>query len=132
MDREFLDTGQWNLTLCHGRADGLLICASQRYRDIGSRCESTNILTSGLGASFIRSLAPIAADAKLTDIGNAPMALQQAHFSADKKSIEVAVRPRKGSAVVCSRCHLPASGYDGILHHAPSKRATFRGNVILT
>ena len=37
---------------------------------------------------------------------------QQAHFSADKKSIEVAVRPRKGSAAVCSRCHLPAPGYD--------------------
>ena len=35
-----------------------------------------------------------------------------AHFSADKKSIEVAVRPRKGSAAVCSRCHLPAPGYD--------------------
>jgi hypothetical protein len=34
------------------------------------------------------------------------------HFSADKKSIEVAVRPRKGSAAVCSRCHLPAPGYD--------------------
>ena len=28
---------------------------------------------------------------------------QHAHFSADKKSIEVAVRPRKGSAAVCSR-----------------------------
>jgi transposase len=36
---------------------------------------------------------------------------QHAHFSADKKSIEVAVRPRRGSAV-CSRCHLPAPGYD--------------------
>lgn len=35
-----------------------------------------------------------------------------AHFSTDKKSIEVAVRPRKGSAAVCSRCHLPAPGYD--------------------
>ena len=34
------------------------------------------------------------------------------HFSADKKSIEVAVRFRKGSAAVCSRCHLPAPGYD--------------------
>jgi hypothetical protein len=33
---------------------------------------------------------------------------QQAHFSADKKNIEVAVRPRKGSAAVCSHCHLPA------------------------
>src|SRR6266404_158549 len=37
---------------------------------------------------------------------------QHAHFSADKKSIEVAVRPRKGSAAVCSRCHLTAPGYD--------------------
>ena len=37
---------------------------------------------------------------------------QHAHFNADKKSIEVAVRPRKGSAAVCSRCHLPAPGYD--------------------
>ena len=33
-------------------------------------------------------------------------------LSADKKSIEVAVRPRKGSAAVCSRCHRPARGYD--------------------
>ena len=37
---------------------------------------------------------------------------QQAHFSADKKSIEVAVRPRKGSVAICSRCDLPAPGYD--------------------
>jgi len=36
---------------------------------------------------------------------------QHAHFSADK-SIEVAVWPRNGSAAVCSRCHLPAPGYD--------------------
>ncbi len=37
---------------------------------------------------------------------------QHAQFSADKKSIEVAVRPRNGSAAVWSRCHLPATGYD--------------------
>jgi transposase len=37
---------------------------------------------------------------------------QHAYFSADKKSIEVAARPRKGSAAVCWRCHLPAPGYD--------------------
>src|SRR6202040_447472 len=37
---------------------------------------------------------------------------QHAYFSAGKKSIEVAVRPRKGSTAVCSRCHLPAPGYD--------------------
>jgi transposase len=37
---------------------------------------------------------------------------QHARFSADKESIVVAVRPRKGSAAVCSRYHLPASSYD--------------------
>ena len=37
---------------------------------------------------------------------------QHARFSADKKSIEVAVRPRRGSAAICSRCHEPAPGYD--------------------
>src|SRR5579871_6005660 len=37
---------------------------------------------------------------------------QHARFSADRKSIEVAVRPRKGSAAICSRCHQPARGYD--------------------
>src|SRR5947207_10565238 len=36
----------------------------------------------------------------------------QARFSSDHKSIEIAVRPRKGSAAVCSRCHRPARGYD--------------------
>jgi len=36
----------------------------------------------------------------------------QARFCSDGKSIEIAVRPRKGSRPVCSRCHLPASGYD--------------------
>ena len=44
--------------------------------------------------------------------GNRGFVYQHAHFSADKKSIEVAVRPRKGSAAVCSRCHLPAPRYD--------------------
>ena len=39
---------------------------------------------------------------------------QHAHFGAGKKSIEVAVRPRKGSAAVCSRCHLPAPGCDQV------------------
>ena len=33
-------------------------------------------------------------------------------FSPDKKSIEVSVRPRKGSGAICSRCHQPAPGYD--------------------
>src|ERR1022692_3356220 len=33
-------------------------------------------------------------------------------FASDHKSIEITVRPRKGSAPVCSRCHQPAPGYD--------------------
>jgi hypothetical protein len=37
---------------------------------------------------------------------------QHARFSPDKKSIEVDVRPREGSAAVCSGCHQPAPGYD--------------------
>jgi hypothetical protein len=36
----------------------------------------------------------------------------RAHFSPDHKSIEVSVRPRKGSAAICSRCHQPAPGYN--------------------
>jgi hypothetical protein len=37
---------------------------------------------------------------------------EHARFSTDKKSIEVVLRPRKGSAAICSRCHLPAPGYN--------------------
>jgi transposase len=37
---------------------------------------------------------------------------QHARFRPDKKSIEVDVRPREGSAAVCSGCHQPAPGYD--------------------
>ena len=37
---------------------------------------------------------------------------QHACFGSDYGSIEIAVRPRKGSAAVCSRCHQPAPGYD--------------------
>jgi hypothetical protein len=40
---------------------------------------------------------------------------QHARFGTDNKSIEVAVRPRKGSAGVCSRCHLPAPGYNQLV-----------------
>jgi hypothetical protein len=37
---------------------------------------------------------------------------QQARFCSNHNSIEIAVRPRKGSAAICSRCHQPAPGYD--------------------
>ena len=43
---------------------------------------------------------------------------QHARFGADNKSIEVDVRPREGSAAVCSGCHRPAPGYD----HLPERR----------
>ena len=44
-----------------------------------------------------------------------------AHFSAHKKSIEVAVRPRLGSAAVRSRWHFPAPGY----HQLAERRFEF-------
>jgi transposase len=37
---------------------------------------------------------------------------QQARFSSDHKSIEIFVRPRKGSTAVCSRCQQRAPCYD--------------------
>jgi len=46
---------------------------------------------------------------------------QQARFSADHKSIEIDVRPRKRSAAVCSRCHQTAPGYDQL----PERRFEF-------
>jgi transposase len=45
----------------------------------------------------------------------------QARFSSDHKGIEIAVRPRQGSAAVCSRCHQPARGYDQL----PERRFEF-------
>ena len=36
----------------------------------------------------------------------------KARFRADKKAIEVPVRPRQGSKGVCGRCEKPAPGYD--------------------
>ena len=48
---------------------------------------------------------------------------QHAHFGPDKKSIEVAVRPRKGSTAVCSRCHLRDRTWTSILLRSVLKRA---------
>jgi len=42
-------------------------------------------------------------------------------FSPDKKVIEIGVRPRVGSAALCSGCHQPAPGYD----HLPERRFEF-------
>src|SRR5262244_2076627 len=44
-----------------------------------------------------------------------------ARFTTDKKSIEISVRPRKGSAAICSRCHRSAPGYDQL----PERRFEF-------
>ena len=46
---------------------------------------------------------------------------QQACFSTDHKSIEIDVRPRKGSKAICSGCHQPAPGYDQL----PERRFEF-------
>src|SRR5208337_588491 len=46
---------------------------------------------------------------------------QHARFAVDKQSIEVDVRPRAGSAAICSGCHQPAPGYD----HLPQRRFEF-------
>jgi len=46
---------------------------------------------------------------------------QHARFGPDKKSVAVNVRPRAGSAAVCSGCHQPAPGYD----HLPERRFEF-------
>jgi transposase len=46
---------------------------------------------------------------------------QHARFSPDKKSMEVAIRPRAGSAARCSGCHQPAPGYDQL----PERRFEF-------
>jgi len=46
---------------------------------------------------------------------------QHARFGPDKKTIEVAVRPRDGSAAICSGCQKPAPGYD----HLPERSFEF-------
>src|SRR5262245_14513935 len=46
---------------------------------------------------------------------------QQARFGSDYKNIEIAVRPRKGSSAICSRCLQPAPGYDQL----PERRFEF-------
>ncbi len=45
----------------------------------------------------------------------------QDHFTPDQKAIEIGVRPRAGSAAICSGCHKPAPGYD----HLPERRFEF-------
>ncbi len=42
-------------------------------------------------------------------------------FNTDQTAIEVAVRPRTGSAITCSGCHKPAPGYD----HLTQRRFEF-------
>jgi len=46
---------------------------------------------------------------------------EHARFSPDKKTIEIKVRPRRGTAAVCSGCHQPAPGYD----HLPERAFEF-------
>jgi transposase len=46
---------------------------------------------------------------------------QSTHFVRDQNIMEIVVRPRQGSAAVCSGCHQPAPGYD----HLPERRFEF-------
>jgi len=46
---------------------------------------------------------------------------RSARFSTDKRSIDVEVQPRVGSAAICSGCHRPAPGYDRL----PERRFEF-------
>ena len=73
----------------------------------------TKIVNLGLAAVYGRGFAAM----ELTTILNRchhfrGFVYEHARFSTDRKSIELVLRPRKGSAAVCSRCHLPAPGYD--------------------
>jgi transposase len=73
----------------------------------------TKIVSLGLGATYGGGFAAM----ELTTILNRchyfrGFVYERARFSSDKKSIEAVLRPQKGSAAVCSRCHLPAPGYD--------------------
>ena len=81
--------------------------------DLAGGPRFTKIVNLGLGAVYGRGFAAI----ELTTILNRchhfrGFVYEHARFSTDKKSIEVVLRPRKGSAAVSSRCHLPAPGYD--------------------
>ncbi len=46
---------------------------------------------------------------------------QSTRFVRDQNIMEIVVRPRQGSAAVCSGCHQPAPGYD----HLPERRFEF-------
>ena len=46
---------------------------------------------------------------------------QSTRLVRDNNTLEVVVRPRRGSATVCSGCHQPAPGYD----HLPQRRFEF-------
>ena len=46
-------------------------------------------------------------------------------FTADRNSIEISVRPRQGSAAICSRCHHSAPGYDQL----PERRQRYVANI---
>ena len=46
---------------------------------------------------------------------------QSTRFDRDENTMEIVIRPRQGSAAVCSGCHQPAPGYD----HLPERRFEF-------
>ena len=46
---------------------------------------------------------------------------QSTRFDRDENLMEIVIRPRQGSAAICSGCHHPAPGYD----HLPERRFEF-------
>ena len=79
--------------------------------------EAPDLADSAWAARFIVEVLPVARAMELITILNhchrfAGFVYQQARFSADRKGIEVTVRPRRGSKATCSGCHQPAPGYD--------------------
>ena len=52
-------------------------------------------------------------------------------FPPDQKSLEISVRPRKGSVASCSRCHRSAQGYDQLAARRLESIPFFGGGVFL-
>ena len=91
-----------------GPASVLFAGVKKQYRDVPEAWR-------GLWWRFSPSLPPF--DMLLITILNQchrfpGFVYQWARFSIDRKTIEVSVRPRRGSAAICSGCHQPTPGYD--------------------
>ena len=80
------------------------------------RREEADTFKEGLGCFTVEAFPLVRAMELLTILNHCHrirgFVYQQAHFSDDRKSIEITVRPRSGSKAICSGCQQPAPGYD--------------------